>query len=66
MPVYEYYCERCQHKYDSIRPMAKRDELAPCPKCNGPGERQLSTFGFKYEGHYYMGSPTERRRTDPH
>ena len=66
MPIYEYYCGACKHKYDSIRPMAKRDDSAPCPKCGQSGERQLSAFGFKYEGHYYMGSPGERRRTDPH
>ena len=66
MPVYEYYCEPCQHLYDSLRPLSRRDEPAPCPKCGESGQRQLSTFGFKYEGHYYRGSPTERRRTDPH
>ena len=50
MPIYEYYCGACKHKYDSMRPMAKRDDSAPCPKCGQSGERQLSAFGFKYEG----------------
>ena len=66
MPVYEYYCNRCQHKYDSMRPISRRDEPAPCPNCGDPGERQISAFGFKYEGHYYSGHRSERRRTDPH
>ncbi len=66
MPTYEYHCEKCQHTYDSFRSMSKRDDPAPCPKCGQPGERQITTFGFKYEGHYYMGHPLERRRTDPH
>ena len=66
MPVYEYYCEHCQHRYDSMRPMSERNDPAPCPKCGESGERQISAFGFKYEGHYFTGSPGERRRTDPH
>ena len=66
MPIYEYYCDRCQHRYELMRLMPSRDDPAPCPECGDHGKRQLSVFGFKYEGHYYMGSPTERRRTDPH
>ncbi len=66
MPVYEYYCDRCQNTYDSIRPMSQRDDPPPCPECGLVGKRKLSVFGFKYEGHYYMGSPTEKRRYDPH
>ena len=66
MPTYEFYCDGCQHKYDSYRQMSKRDDPAPCPKCGEPGRRQITAFGYKYEGHYFMGSPTERRMTDPH
>ena len=63
MAVYEYLCRNCGHKYELRRPMADRDEPAACPECGQHGERQLSAFGFKYEGHYYMGHRTERRRT---
>ena len=66
MPIYEYYCSSCQHRYKAMRPMPRRDDPAPCPKCGKLGQRQLSLFGFKYEGHYYMGNPRERKRTDPH
>ena len=54
MPFYEYYCDPCQHKYTSMRPMDERNDPAPCPKCSEPGKRQFSTFGYKYEGHYFM------------
>ncbi len=66
MPIYEYYCGRCDQRYDLMRALPRRDDPAPCPKCGELGQRQLSAFGFKYEGHYYMGRPGERRRTDPH
>ena len=51
MPIYEYYCDRCQHKYESMRPVSRRDELAPCPKCGESGQRQLSVFAFR-DGRY--------------
>ena len=63
MPVYEYLCDRCQQKYELRRPMSERDEAAPCPNCGQAGKRQISTFGYKYEGHYFMGHRTERRST---
>ena len=67
MPVYEYYCTPCETKFDLFRAMAQRNEPATCPKCGGTGERQMErSFGYKYEGHYYMGHKSEKRRTDPH
>ncbi|MFM0073905.1 zinc ribbon domain-containing protein [Paraburkholderia sediminicola] len=32
MPIYEYACDACG-TFDSIRPIARRDERTPCPEC---------------------------------
>ena len=36
MPVYEYYCDKCEGKFDEVLPMSKYDEptTEPCPSCN--------------------------------
>ena len=47
MPVYEYYCEKCQLEYEIIRPVSKMDDPAPCANCKENGQRQLSSFSFK-------------------
>ena len=47
MPVYEYYCEKCDSEYELIRPVSRMDEPAPCSGCGQPGRRQLSHFSFK-------------------
>ncbi|MFQ6026232.1 MAG: zinc ribbon domain-containing protein [Dehalococcoidia bacterium] len=47
MPIYEYYCAKCNTEYESIRPAAKADDPAPCKTCGEPGQRQLSNFAFK-------------------
>jgi len=35
MPVYEYYCEGCEERFEAILPMARFDEptTEPCPGC---------------------------------
>ena len=64
MPIYEYHCDLCQHKYDYMRTLSRRDDPAPCPKCGEPGQLQISVFGYKYGGHYYMGSRRGRMRME--
>lgn len=47
MPVYEYYCSSCDAEFQTLRPISKADEPAPCKTCGTSGQRQLSTFSFK-------------------
>ncbi len=47
MPIYEYYCAKCNIEFEALRPASKADEPVACKTCNRPGERQLSTFSFK-------------------
>lgn len=47
MPIYEYYCSKCDLDYELIRSVSQSDEPAPCSTCGQPGERQLSNFAFR-------------------
>ena len=47
MPIYEYYCSKCDTEYELLRPVAQAKESAPCATCAQPGERLLSSFSFK-------------------
>jgi putative FmdB family regulatory protein len=44
MPIYEYVCTDCDHKFELIRPVSKSSEAASCPNCHKPAERVLSRF----------------------
>lgn len=50
MPLYEYFCEACQIKFDALKSIAER-ETAQCPKCGQPANKLISvvnhTFGFR-------------------
>jgi len=44
MPLYEFYCERCDGVFEAIRPMREASLPVPCPQCNRDGMRIMSTF----------------------
>ena len=44
MPIYEYYCARCNDKYELLRPMQRSDEPGTCPQGHNGGSRTLSVF----------------------
>ena len=50
MPLYEYYCRRCEQRFELLRPVARMDEPALCPKGHDGGERVLSIFAAFSQG----------------
>jgi putative FmdB family regulatory protein len=34
MPIYEYFCRTCNHKYEARRRMAEADAPLDCPECH--------------------------------
>ena len=44
MPLYEYYCESCERRFELLRPMGRMDDPAACPQGHGGANRVLSTF----------------------
>jgi putative FmdB family regulatory protein len=43
MPIYEYSCRRCHHRFETI--VLSTREKPICPKCeSGAVEKQLSVF----------------------
>ncbi len=44
MPLYEFYCERCNGIFETIRQMRDASLPAPCPECNREAPRIMSAF----------------------
>jgi putative FmdB family regulatory protein len=42
MPIYEYLCPTCDHKFEKLQPMSASG--AECPRCEQPAKRALSVF----------------------
>ncbi|HYM16816.1 MAG TPA: zinc ribbon domain-containing protein [Dehalococcoidia bacterium] len=39
MPLYEYFCKSCDGIFETIRPIARAAEPAPCPVCARKAQR---------------------------
>lgn len=56
MPLYEYHCPRCSHKFEKLQPMSATG--ADCPNCEQPAKRAISMFAR-------VGGATEALDFDP-
>lgn len=45
MPVYEYVCEKCEHRFETL--LRSNEEKPSCPSCKSAKLRKLfSVFGL--------------------
>ncbi len=42
MPIFEYNCEHCSHKFDKL--VVSLDSQVKCPLCQGDVKKLMSTF----------------------
>ena len=49
MPLYEYECKKCGHRFEKIQNFSAEPELE-CPKCHGVLERPLTAPRLHFKG----------------
>ena len=48
MPIYEYRCRECQHRFEKLVPVGTADSGMECPACHQKRvQKVLSVFGTK-------------------
>lgn len=56
MPVYEYRCNACEHKFELLQSISAQPEDAQCPKCNkANSQRIMSAFASQIKGDHKTG-----------
>ncbi|MDE0822755.1 MAG: zinc ribbon domain-containing protein [Dehalococcoidia bacterium] len=48
MPLYEYLCPTCDHKFEKLQAMSATG--ADCPNCEQPAKRAISVFASVTKG----------------
>ena len=48
MPLYEFQCESCGHRFEVIQKFS--DAPPVCPKCGGPVEKLVSSPAIQFKG----------------
>ena len=49
MPLYEYKCDKCGHRFERIESHTA-SEIKKCPVCGGRAERQLAAPALQFKG----------------
>lgn len=49
MPLYEYECEQCGHRFEVIQKFSDAP-VSVCPKCGGPVQKLLSSPAIQFKG----------------
>jgi putative FmdB family regulatory protein len=65
MPLYEYQCESCGHRFERIRKFSD-PPVAACPQCGGPVRKLISSpaFQFKGSGFYITDYPKSGKASE--
>jgi len=49
MPIYEYVCHNCQHRFEKLQSMSFSGEVK-CPECGESARRAISVFAAVTKG----------------
>lgn len=61
MPIFEYSCRKCNHRFETIV-LSAREKIA-CPKCHSTALEELSVFSARAAGQQTAGSAAGCGRT---
>jgi putative FmdB family regulatory protein len=66
MPIYDYQCQKCTHKFEVRRGFNDTTEVT-CPRCQCRAERVFSPVPiiFKGSGFYVTDTANEKTRQSP-
>jgi len=49
MPIYEYECTKCGHRFEKIQKISAR-RVGSCPECKGRTERMVHAPAIQFKG----------------
>ena len=49
MPLYEYQCKKCGHRFERIQKFSD-NMVKKCPECGGPVEQMISAPAVQFKG----------------
>jgi putative FmdB family regulatory protein len=49
MPLYEYQCTKCGHRFEKIQKFSDK-RIKKCPECGGPLEQVISAPAVQFKG----------------
>ena len=64
MPLYEYQCKKCHHRFERIQKFSD-PHIKKCPECGGPVEQLLSPPAVQFKGSGWYVTDYARKSAAP-
>ena len=64
MPLYEYLCKKCGHRFEKIQKFSDKP-VKKCPQCGGPVEQTISAPAVQFKGSGWYVTDYAKKSTAP-
>ena len=64
MPIYEYQCKKCSHRFERIQKFSDAP-VKTCPQCGGKVERLISSPAVQFKGTGWYVTDYARKGSSP-
>jgi len=64
MPLYEYQCKKCGHRFEKIQKFSDKP-VKKCPQCGGPVEQTISAPAVQFKGSGWYVTDYAKKSTAP-
>lgn len=64
MPLYDYKCKQCSHRFEIRQPFGSESVLA-CPECGSESGRQYHSMAIIYKGSGFYTTDYARKHLSP-
>ena len=64
MPLYEYQCKKCGHRFEKIQKFSDK-MVKKCPDCGGPVEQMISAPAVQFKGSGWYVTDYAKKSSSP-
>jgi len=64
MPLYEYECKKCHHRFEKIQKFSDK-MVKKCPECGGPVEQLISAPAVQFKGSGWYVTDYAKKSSSP-
>jgi len=64
VPLYEYQCKKCKHRFEKIQKFSDRP-VKKCPECGGPVDKLISAPAVQFKGSGWYVTDYGRKGAPP-
>lgn len=64
MPLFDYECTRCSHRFEAAFPLAQYDTRPECPACAGPTQKLMTLGGIQGDQPIWLDNSVRNQLQD--